>query len=57
MKTTLKHRTTIGRPRVFRVVVSLQVDRGPVAQLIEHRVALGEVESSTPAGPTLRVLK
>ena len=29
----------------------------PVAQLIEHRVIMREVVSSTPAGPTLRVLK
>ena len=28
-----------------------------VAQLIEHRVVMREVVSSTPAGPTLRVLK
>ena len=32
-------------------------DRAPVAQLIEHRVVTREVVSSTPAGPTLRVLK
>ena len=30
--------------------------RAPVAQLIEHRVVMREVVSSTPAGPTLRVL-
>jgi len=29
----------------------------PVAQSIEHRTAMREVVSSTPAGPTLRVLK
>ena len=29
----------------------------PVAQLFEHRVVVREVVSSTPAGPTLRVLK
>ena len=29
----------------------------PVAQLAEHRAAMWEVMSSTPAGPTLRVLK
>ena len=29
----------------------------PVAQLVEHRVVVREVVSSTPAGPTLRVLK
>ena len=28
----------------------------PVAQLVEHRAAMREVVSSTPAGPTLRVL-
>ena len=33
------------------------LDRAPVAQLIEHRVVMREVVSSTPAGPTLRVLK
>ena len=32
-------------------------DRAPVAQLVEHRVVMREVVSSTPAGPTLRVLK
>ena len=29
----------------------------PVAQLVEHRAAMREVVSSTPAGPTLRVFK
>ena len=32
-------------------------NRALVAQLIEHRVVTREVVSSTPAGPTLRVLK
>ena len=32
-------------------------NRAPVAQLVEHRVVTREVVSSTPAGPTLRVLK
>ena len=32
-------------------------NRAPVAQLTEHWVVTGEVVSSTPAGPTLRVLK
>ena len=32
-------------------------DRAPVAQLVEHRAVMREVVSSTPAGPTLRVLK
>ena len=31
--------------------------RAPVAQLIEHQVVTWEAVSSTPAGPTLRVLK
>ena len=31
--------------------------REPVAQLVEHRAVTREVVSSTPAGPTLRVLK
>ena len=29
----------------------------PMAQLVEHRAVMREVVSSTPAGPTLRVLK
>ena len=29
----------------------------PVAQLVEHRAVMREVVSSTPAGPTVRVLK
>ena len=29
----------------------------PVAQLVEHQAAMREIVSSTPAGPTLRVLK
>ena len=33
------------------------LDRAPVAQLIEHRFVTREVVSSTPVGPTLRVLK
>ena len=28
-----------------------------VAQLVEHRAAMREVVSSTPSGPTIRVLK
>ena len=32
-------------------------DRAPVAQLVEYRAATREVVSSTPAGPSLRVLK
>ena len=34
-----------------------QINRAPMAQLVEHRVVTREVVSSTPAGPTLRVLK
>ena len=37
-------------------IVRFQGER-PVAQLVEHRAVLREVVSSTPAGPTLRVLK
>ena len=33
------------------------INRAPMAQLVEHRVVTREVVSSTPAGPTLRVLK
>ena len=32
-------------------------NRAPVAQLVEHRVVMREVVSSTSTGPTLRVLK
>ena len=32
-------------------------DRAPVAQLNEHRSVTRDVVSSTPAGPSLRVLK
>ena len=38
-------------------VTSLGARPRPVAQLVEHRVVVREVVSSTPAGPTLRVLK
>ena len=31
--------------------------RAPVAQLVEHRAVTLEVVSTTPAGPTVRVLK
>ena len=34
-----------------------QVNRAPIAQLVEHRVVMREVVSSTPAGRRLRVLK
>jgi len=34
-----------------------QSHRALVAQSVEHRAAMQEVMSSTPAGPTLRVLK
>ena len=41
--------------------ISLPYDRGrsgyEITQLVEHRAAMREVVSSTPAGPTLRVLK
>ena len=38
-------------------IVWLYVNRAPVAQLVERRAVMREVVSSTPAGPTLRVLK
>ena len=41
-----------GNTEIFVLVI-----RAPVAQLIEHQVVTREVMSSTPAGPTLRVLK
>ena len=31
--------------------------RAPVAHFVEHRALMREAVSSTPAGPTLRVLK
>ena len=37
--------------------VAIELDRAPVAQLVEHRAVTREVVSSTPAGPTLRVFK
>ena len=37
--------------------LTVKLNRAPVAQLAEHRAAMREVMSSTPAGTTLRVLK
>ena len=37
--------------------VNCDFHRAPVAQLVGHRVVTREVVSSTPTGPTLRVLK
>ena len=37
--------------------VFLVFDRAPVAHFVEHRALMREAVSSTPAGPTLRVLK
>ena len=42
---------------VFMNFIRIGLDRAPVAQLIEHRSVTREVVSSTPVGPTLRVLK
>ena len=39
------------------VFCGTQLNRAPVAQLVEHQVIMREVVSSTPAGPTLWVLK
>ena len=36
-----------------QLACSAQWHRAPVAQLVEHRAAMREVVSSTPAGPTL----
>ena len=38
-------------------IVESAEGRVSMAQLIEHRIVMREVVSSTPAGPTLRVLK
>ena len=38
-------------------LIKFSLFKRPVAQLVEHRVVKREVVSSTPAGPTLRVLK
>ena len=43
--------------KVFVKNISFHSYRAPVAQFIEHRVIMREAVSSTPAGPTLRVLK
>ena len=42
---------------LFEVLTVLGFHTQPVAQLVEHRVVVREVVSSTPAGPTLRVFK
>ena len=38
-------------------IISYSGHREPVAQLVEHRAVTRGVASSTPAGPSLRVLK
>ena len=38
------------------ICISRQFDRAPIAQLVDYRVVM-QVVSSTPAGPTLRVLE
>ena len=43
--------------RETAVITAHELYRAPVAQSVEHRAAMREVVSSTPAGPTLRVLK
>ena len=37
--------------------IRTEMFHAPVAQLVEHRAVTREVVSSTPAGPSLRVLK
>ena len=34
-----------------------RLNHAQVAQLVEHRAVMREVVSSTPAGPTIRILK
>ena len=46
-----------GRSTIDGIFTSHHFYRAPVAQLIEHRSVTREVVSSTPVGPTLRVLK
>ena len=45
------------RPIQSHLRLNLFPHRAPVAQLVEHRVIMREVVSSTPIRPTLRVLK
>ena len=40
-----------------RCIKGVEYIHRPGAQLVEHRAAMRKVVSSTPAGPTLRVLK
>ena len=46
----------LGAMRLVGYLLS-HIQCAPVAQLVEHRAVTREVVSSTPAGPTLRVLK
>ena len=39
------------------LVTNFPIYCAPVAQFVEHRALMREAVSSTPAGPTLRVLK
>ena len=59
-KPFVKLRPAFSVKLVFSYVVKgikIKLNRAPVAQLIEHRSVTREVVSSTPVGPTLRVLK
>ena len=49
--------TTGNTCRKYECIPKNRIYRAPVAQLTEHWVVMREVVSSTPAGPTLRVLK
>ena len=49
----------VGKGEVATVIsmITKLIIPQPVAQLVEHQVIVLKVMSSTPAGPTLRVLK
>ena len=48
---------SIGNPKIQILRSKSEFPNRKHYQLVEHRAAVREVVSSTPAGPTLRVLK
>ena len=54
---TKSHRQEPNKPSVIPEEPWEQICRAPVAHFVEHRALMREAVSSTPAGPTLRVLK
>ena len=54
--TSFVKKTTFSSP-LGAILKDVREGPRPVAQLVEHRVVVREVVSSTPAGPTLRVFK